>query len=317
MSGSNGHAPGDPSDQGPTGSFRPAMLTLSDHADELRGELLEGFPSRADLLKWAQRLSVRSLGELPQRFYRGLGREFRYDELAERLDVDLGGGRQQGVLLACLLQPPARDRDLGDLIRQRKAREHHVDPDDVEIPVDELRDAVERLITEQRELVIATYFRPGFDRAYRQLREDAVEYVDEADEGDGHVASDQNYLLMRPGLDELDDRQSRALSMALDGLDEPATIIGRWGDLVEEATEGEINQTMRHRDHELDFVERCYKEPSTRELLTSDHNATRRARELFAAYHLLPAFNRGVRYRLHKSGELPDADRTESERKQI
>jgi len=182
---------------------------------------------------------------------------------------------RERALLSAMLVPAARDRDLEAGT------------------VDELR-----------ERLAATVIAPAYHRALRHLRKDAGEYIDSAQESktSGHDPQDQRFIAMRPAVDELDENQSTVLEDVLDGFDEPRDIL-EWGRDVELATHGEVDG---------DLVRRCYVESSTRRMLCSDASADERARELFAATYLVPAFNRGVRDLVGRAGEQPDEDKDPS-----
>ena len=245
-------------------SFRASLDTLALDVAGLRQELLDGFPDRNAILWWAQAVAVRTLGWAPQRLYRELGRQFRVDE-----------GGSEPALLASLLVGTARRRDLGDQPARR-----------------------------ERERLFATVISPAFHRAFKQLRGDASEYVDDerGSTPSGHDPHAQQYTAMRPALDELETHQQRALAHLLVGFDDRAQILD-WGETAELATHGEVEEG---------FVARCYTEGSTRRLLLGHKPEHEEARELFAAHHLLPAFNRGVRDLAGRAGEMPSAKQTPS-----
>jgi hypothetical protein len=256
----------------PDESVRPALVTLTKRdMAAMRDELIEGFPSREDVLRWAQRLAVRTLGRLETGFYRRLGDQFRprrpeharFWEHAEPAD------RDHGRTLDYLLEPAARCHDID-----------------------------QEYALEFREHLAATYIQPATHRAFRALRKDAGEYIDEGDEDAVHNPSEQEHIAMRPALDELDGYQQSALRSLLKGFDERAEIIA-WGEEIDLATHGEIPG---------DFVERCYKERVTAALFLMDDERARWMREMYAAVHLLPAFNAGVRDVVGRSGELPDTE---------
>jgi hypothetical protein len=164
------------------------------------------------------------------------------------------------------------------------------------------QDAVDEL---KRRIAIEV-LEPAFHSAFRSLRNDATEYVDSDGSSETeHEAHKQSFIAMRPYLSETDRYQRVAVGTLLDGLDD-AGEIRRWGAVLEHATHGEIPQR---------FVKGCLCEPSTRSLLTeSDPTvAQERARELFAAHHLLPAFNRGVRDLRSRSKEEADAEYEQKE----
>ncbi len=237
-------------------SHRPALQKLALDLRDLREELLGGFESRRDVLEWSQRLTIRTLGEIDQRWFLEIARQFR--------------GDPEGALLSALLVPSCRDRDL--------------EPD----AVDELR---------QR--IAATLLGPSEHRALRRLRDSAGEYLDDSETSSGssrHDPSIQRYIAMRPALDELERYQQETLATCLDGISDRREIL-EWGESLELATHGELSET---------FLERCYREPSTSSMLTSTAPADERARELFSAHHLIPAYNSGVRDLADRAGEQPD-----------
>ena len=248
-------------------SRRPALLKLSQDLDGLREELLAGFGGRRAVLDWAQRLSVRTLGELPDRWFEEIGTQFR----------GLPDDERERTLLAALLADEVRRRE----IASEDARE-------------------------LRERLYALTIRPAYHRAYRQLRADAGEYLDDDDSESQHTAARQRWIAMRPALDELERYQQRALDELLGPVDDPRdqggladrTAILDWGQTLEHATHGELPK---------EFVARCYREESTARLLTDlESPAAARARELFAAVHLLPVTNRGVRDLAGRTSEHPE-----------
>ncbi|GAB3676854.1 hypothetical protein [Halopiger thermotolerans] len=245
-------------------SHRPALKKLEIDIRQLREELLTGFGSRREILEWSQRLTVRTLGEIRQSWYLELARQFR--------GVPSSG--RERALLSALLTSEERTREL--------------DPD----AVDGLRERLAAVLLSSSE-----------HRAFRELRSDAGEYLDDADSESKHDPRMQRFIAMRPALDELETYQQRALSTCLDGLEDRGEIL-EWGEDLELATHGEIAES---------FIERCYREPSVASLLTSTDQADKRARELFAAYHIIPAYNAGVRDLAGRAGEQPDADKPEKE----
>ncbi|MEA5387233.1 hypothetical protein VB779_09335 [Haloarculaceae archaeon H-GB11] len=191
----------------------------------------------------------------------------------------------QPVLLAALLQGSARRRPLPPKV------------------VDELR-----------ERLLSALVRPSYHRAFRELRKGAGEYIEQSEDESAHDPAKQRYIAMRPALDELDERQEEALADVVDGLEDSAAIL-EWGETVELATHGEVNEVdkpewVTSTAGSRDLITRCHTEPQTRRLLTSTTAELRPARELFAAVHLVPAYNRGVRDMAGRAGELPDADHT-------
>ena len=179
----------------------------------------------------------------------------------------------EGPLLAAFLEPSARSRGLED----ETARE-------------------------LRERFLATYLGPAFRSAFRGLRKGAGEYLEPAQEGDAHRPDGQRWIAMRPSLSELDRYQRETLGAVLEGFSSTGEIL-EWSTAVTLATHGEATGDG--------FLERCYRERGTRELLLATDTESESAREHFAAYHLLPRYNSGARDLAGRSGELPDRERTE------
>ena len=243
---------------------------LESHRPALRKLALDLRALRMELLEGFE--SRRDVLEWSQRLtVRTLGEidQDWYMELARQFRGDPSSGRER-ALLSALLTEPNRERDL--------------DPE---------------AVAELRERMAAVLLGTSGHRALRELRNDAGEYLDERETGSSSSRHDpriQRYIAMRPALDELETYQRRTLADCLDGLDDRGEIL-EWGEDLELATHGELPDR---------FVERCYREPSTASVLTSTAAADERARELFAAYHLIPVFNRGVRDLAGRAGEQPD-----------
>lgn len=246
----------------PLESYRPSLVKLTTDLEEMETELRTGFTDRPAVLDWLQRLTVRTLGELPQQWFHEIARQFRpLDAVGER------------TLLAAMLRDDCRERALAPATAR-----------------------------ELRERVAATAIKPALHRAFRQLRTDAGEYVADARDST-HDPLVQRHIAMRPALDELEANQQQALSQCLDGFAQRGDILD-WGNVVELATHGEITPS---------FTARCYRERSTAQMLLGDDRASEHARELFAAVHLLPAFNAGIRDLHGRTGEVPDADHPNAE----
>ena len=245
-----------------THTRRPALVKLSDDLEGLREELMLGFKSRREVLEWLQRLVVRTLGELPSEWIEKFAQEFKGVPEDER----------ERTLLSAMLTGSNRTRDM--------------------------RDAVAKDV---RERLYALYIRPAYHRAFRQLRADATEYLDDDGDDSQHAAARQRWIAMRPALDELEHYQERALGDLLDGLEDKTAVLD-WGVDLELATHGELPG---------EFVARCYREESTMRMLTGTTPETARGRELFAATYIVPAYNRGVRELSGRTGEQPDSVRKE------
>lgn len=157
---------------------------------------------------------------------------------------------------------------------------------------------------------------PAFDRAFRRLRIDATEYLDETDASTGERTTSksqdkatrnpekQSNIAMRPSLEELDTAQQFVLDQLLpDGLDSRDDIL-EWGNIVVNACHGEA---ISLGDDHLSigaFIDRHHARDPWAELLTEPR--LRRPRGAWAARFLIPTFNAAVREILPTSGELPD-----------
>lgn len=245
------------------GSYRPALVKLVEDVRDSERQLLRGFGSRREVLEWTQELAIRTLGEMPQDWFHQMARQFR----------GVPDSAHERTLVSALLRSQYRTRPLADT----KAREF-------------------------RRQLSARTIRPAAHRAFRELRADAGEYVDDGND-DGHAPGKQQYVAMRPAIDELHQKQHAALTRLLDGFDDREGIL-EWGHDLELATHGEIDE---------EFITRCYGERSTRELLTSREASDRRGRELFAAHYLIPVFNRGVRDLAGRAKEQADEERDDRE----
>jgi len=163
------------------------------------------------------------------------------------------------------------------------------------------------VVDEVRRRIAVGVIEPAFDRAFRTLRDDSTTYVGSPDESTTssaeHEPGKQEHTAMRPEIDEFATYQEAATRQLLAGLEKDDEI-RRWGQLVEIASFGEI------RDG---FVRRIVEERSTRRLVTSTDpsRSTRRAREMFASYYLLPAFNDGIDELRRRTKEEPAAERAE------
>ena len=247
----------------PMESFRPALVKLTDDLRRHEQELFRGFGSRREVLEWTRSLAVHTLGELPQDWFHAMATQFQGTPAS---------GKER-LLMAALLTPSVRKRDVDD-------------------------DAA----AEFRRQLTAQTIRPAAHRAFRELRADATEYIDDSSDGQ-HAASRQRFVAMRPAIDELAENQERTMNRLLEGFEDREAILD-WGHDVELATHGEIPE---------EFVTRCYQEDPTWRTLVGRDPADARARELFAAKYVVPFYNRGIRDLAGRAGEHPDADREETE----
>jgi len=219
-------------------SNRPALVKLTDDLEDLRDELLAGFPSRRAVLEWMQQLSVRTLGQLPDRWFDELGAQFR--------GVPESG--EERTLLSALLNGSQRTRGMDD-----------------------------ETAKELRERLYALTIRPAYHRAFRQLRADAGEYLDGGETDSQQTAANQKWIAMRPALDELEEYQKRALGDLLDGLEDKSAILN-WGNDLEQATHGELPGEFVARCYREESTAEILTGRSTtvsraRELFWADHLA--------------------------------------------
>lgn len=192
-----------------------------------------------------------------------------YSDLARQFRGD------QGVMLAALVRPSER-RGKNRTLSNGKARA-------------------------LRERFLAEYVHPAHRDAFRDLRVDATEYVDDAaDETDDHNPGRQRHAAMRPALTELQQWQKKALTKLLDGFDSRADVLD-WGHDLVLATHGELDR---------DWVSRIVREQSTLDIMLGEAETDSRARRLFAAFYVLPRYRQGVRMLAGMAGEQAD---TESE----
>lgn len=91
-------------------SVRPSLVKLNEDLKRERDRLLAGFENRRAVVEWAQRLTVRTMGRLPNRWY---------DDLAEQF---LPADGMERTLLAALLSDESRRRPL-DTEAARRDRE--------------------------------------------------------------------------------------------------------------------------------------------------------------------------------------------------
>lgn len=193
-----------------TESYRPALVKFVADGRELRESFLEGFADRREILDWAQQLTVRTMGMIPEAIF---------EALADALRPKTEEGR--------------RSNRLGlDLLLTEEQRQRPLDVSGVR---------------EWREQFAANVLADRLHAAFRTLRRDATEYTDPSDDAGTNVdlESEQNPA-MRPILSELDDRQAAALDGLLSGMDSPAEIL-EWGEAAELATFGELEASFVRR----------------------------------------------------------------------
>jgi len=145
---------------------------------------------------------------------------------------------------------------------------------------------------------------PAFRAAYRKMRWNAVEYVNDDDDDLQPDPSIQKHPAMRPALSEMSERQEWALERVLDGFDDQDQLMS-WVLRAVEASHGELDG---------DLAADLYSETHTRRILVldgDDHQHGPFFRESFAAVTLLPAFCRAARQLSERAGELVEQEKKE------
>lgn len=140
-----------------------------------------------------------------------------------------------------------------------------------------------------------------FQKAYRDLRTNANEYVDPENRPD--PASDDVPIALRPSLEQLRERQARTLRDLLDGFENTEEILD-WERQLNAASHGELpgrlitglrtpEKTVEHGLLNDDDLKHAPDKPME-------------FRYLFACTYVLPAFNEGVRTITGAAGETTD-----------
>lgn len=245
-------------------SRRPSLRKLRLDVKEMREELEGGFNTPAEVLRWFQRLAVRTRGEIPQRRYHQVAAYF-----PPRLD------QQRGEFLELLLEESSRNQEI------------EYDPTDLRryfwawsvLPafhraMRELRKDAGDYVGESKESQDAAQMR------YIAMRP----ALDELDDEQGDVLD--RFL---EGFDETADVLGWGEDLQLATHGEPVQTDHPGGFATRLYTEGQIADQLP--------------ETSNAAILTHSDAAHKRAREWLAAKLLLPAFNRGVRDLAGRTGE--------------
>lgn len=144
---------------------------------------------------------------------------------------------------------------------------------------------------------------PAFRDAYRSVRWNATEYIQDEYDSLQPDADVQENPAMRPALGLLGDRQSWTLRTCLDGFESVDALV-TWSHMLTDATAGEIDETLA-RD--------LYSDRATRRMLVTHPNDVPGGpffRESFAAKFLIPAFNAAARELAERAGELAESETT-------
>lgn len=148
----------------------------------------------------------------------------------------------------------------------------------------------------ERRRLAAVKVLPAYHRAFRHLRPNAKQYIEDEHTTDAETAPEkQRYTAMRPVLDGLATWQERVLATFLDGFDTIEGVL-EWGIQLDCACYGEADET---------FVPARYQSRSDRRILLGTHPCARAERELWAAEKLIPWMNSGVQKLTKRATELP------------
>lgn len=145
-----------------------------------------------------------------------------------------------------------------------------------------------------REWLETAFVMPAFNRAYRDLRKSAVEYIktpdseERKDVGEGDLdPTQQKHVAMRPGFQTLDDQQGRALRRLWGGFESHSEMLD-WLHSLNYPTNGEIGENL---------AASIVSDPAAMDHLIYERESrtARIFREAMAVGELLPAFVDGVK----------------------
>ena len=154
-----------------------------------------------------------------------------------------------------------------------------------------------------RRLLAKKYIRPACRAAFREIRHDAQEYIQEGNRVD---LRNVTMFAMRPGVQTLKDRQEAALRLFLDGFGDEDEL-DAWLHRLDDVTYGEMDRV----EGDLDW--RVEMESVAKRVLLDDGANAARTRENLAAYLVLPAMNLAVPVAMVRAQEL----REEKQKKQM
>ncbi|MDQ2055537.1 hypothetical protein [Halobellus sp. H-GB7] len=163
-------------------------------------------------------------------------------------------------------------------------------------------DADQRAAERRRQA--AKHLRPACRKALRQLRTQAAEYVDNDDPAPDPDISP--YSVLRPVLDEYQQRQQIRLQRWFDGFDSVSEL-AEWIHDFDYDTLGEIENIPGGEEFDYELLE----QRTARRVALGDSDAYAREREQLAARYLLPACNRAVRELAVNAGEATDQNSSE------
>lgn len=164
---------------------RPAEVQLPRLIGDVRQSLLDGFESRAAVLKWLQKLSITTLGEVDTELFVRFATEFQNDSKCS-----------EGTKLACFLNPDQRTRDISDHVAESF-----------------------------REQWAAEIISPASSAAMRRLRNDAVEYAGADSDSGGQSINDDVTFQRPALDELHTHQQQSLTRLLDDGLDDRADIL--------------------------------------------------------------------------------------------
>jgi hypothetical protein len=147
-----------------------------------------------------------------------------------------------------------------------------------------------------RRRLVSRFLRPACRDAFRQLRPDATEWIEE-DDGPIPDAETIDVLALRPALDSHLERQESVISEWISGMDSTDECEA-WLHRLDRATWGEIKRVDAGFDHTI------LTGPSAPELWLDDSREWIETRERIVGRFLLPATNAAVRQLVSRSKEI-------------
>lgn len=155
--------------------------------------------------------------------------------------------------------------------------------------------------TMYRRRLVARYLRPACRDAFRELRTNATEYLDDRRPDPERMAA----LAMRSALEESFELQEDALESLLEGFADRDGL-EEWLHELDRATFGEIKAVEPDLDYQI------LDNRTARRIMLRDEERYTIARERLAARYLLPATNVSVRTLAERAGESDATETDES-----
>lgn len=154
--------------------------------------------------------------------------------------------------------------------------------------------------------VVLSDILPACTAAYRRLRWNATEYVNDGDDSFVPDPEVQEHTAMRPALTELDDRQDWAIRKLLTGISSEDALLS-WLQVVTEASYAEVDSGLGERLN----VERRARRLLLDDVEPDEADLARWFRESFAAKYVLPGFAVAASEVGKRAGELAQQEATE------